>query len=121
MPLDNPGAPGGSGSADVSYNLAITFNGTAFAINDATYIEEVSLPVLLQILSGTTSAQDLLPEGSVYTLPRNSTVEISIPGGAVGSPVSNLLNAHKICTKYYYSILSIFTGWVVSGLIPFLA
>ncbi|KAL9713355.1 ferroxidase, multicopper oxidase [Leucoagaricus gongylophorus] len=94
VPLDNPGAPGGSGSADVSYNLAITFNGTAFAINDATYIEEVSLPVLLQILSGTTSAQDLLPEGSVYTLPRNSTVEISIPGGAVGSPHPFHLHGH---------------------------
>nr|AFV15794.1 laccase [Leucocoprinus sp. Tra.sp1.C\ len=94
IPLENPGAPGGSDPADVAYNLAITFNGSAFAINDATYIEEVSLPVLLQILSGTTSAQDLLPDGSVYTLPRNSTIELSLPGGAVGSPHPFHLHGH---------------------------
>lgn len=45
-----------------------------------------SIPVLLQILSGNMSAQSLLPEGSVFTLPRNATVELSIPAGVVGGP-----------------------------------
>jgi iron transport multicopper oxidase len=38
-----------------------------------------TLPVILQILSGVQSAQDLLPAGSVYTLPPNKVIEISIP------------------------------------------
>ena len=39
------------------------------------------MPVLLQILSGTTNPAQLLPNGSVYSLPgNNATIEISIPG-----------------------------------------
>jgi iron transport multicopper oxidase len=44
--------------------------------------------VLLQILSGTKKATDLLPKGSVYGLEPNKSVELTIPGGAVGGPVS---------------------------------
>jgi iron transport multicopper oxidase len=44
------------------------------------------VPVLLQILSGAQSATDLLPTGSVFTLPANSVVELSIPGGTPGAP-----------------------------------
>ena len=40
-----------------------------------------STPILLQILSGTTNPADLLPSGSIYALPINSTIEISLPGG----------------------------------------
>jgi iron transport multicopper oxidase len=47
-----------------------------------------TVPVLLQILSGAQLAQDLLPSGSVYSLPRNKVIEVSIPGGAPGAPVS---------------------------------
>ena len=50
--------------------------------------EAPSVPVLLQILSGAKSASDLLPAGSVYGLERNKSVELTIPGGAVGGPVS---------------------------------
>jgi hypothetical protein len=45
-----------------------------------------NMPVLLQILSGV-PAQDLLPSGSVYTLPPNKVIEVSIPGGSPGAPV----------------------------------
>lgn len=38
-------------------------------------------PVLLQILSGAEDAQSLLPSGSVFPLPRNSVIQVSIPGG----------------------------------------
>lgn len=52
-----------------------------------------SVPVLLQILSGAKAAQDLLPSGSVYTLPPNKVIEISIPGGTPGAPVRIILNS----------------------------
>jgi len=49
-----------------------------------------TVPVLLQILSGAKHASDLLPAGSVYGLEPNKSVELTIPGGAIGGPVSIL-------------------------------
>ena len=89
--LINPGAPGipTPGAADVNINLAILFDFTKFkfTVNGATFIPP-TVPVLLQILSGAKTAQDLLPPGDVYLLPPNKVIEITIPGGTVGSPVS---------------------------------
>ncbi|KAF5356713.1 hypothetical protein D9758_013747 [Tetrapyrgos nigripes] len=45
-----------------------------FQINDESFIPP-TVPVLLQILSGAQSADSLLPSGSLYSLPLNSTVE----------------------------------------------
>jgi len=45
-----------------------------------------SIPVLLQILSGTPAGQ-LMPADSIFPLEKNKVVEISIPGGAAGGPV----------------------------------
>jgi iron transport multicopper oxidase len=91
-PLENPGAPGQPvvGGVDVALNLDIVFtpSNLTFSINDAQFIPP-TVPVLLQILSGARTAQDLLPSGSVYTLPPNQVIEVSIPGGAPGAPVSN--------------------------------
>ena len=88
--LSNPGAAGKpvSGGADINLNLDIAFNftGLDFTVNNATF-QPPTVPVLLQILSGAKTAQDLLPTGSVYTLPPNKVVELSLPGGAPGSPV----------------------------------
>jgi iron transport multicopper oxidase len=93
-PLSNPGAPGNPipGDADVNLNLIIEFNFNTqeFMINNASFIPPTS-PVLLQILSKAQTAQDLLPPGSVYVLPRNKVIELSLPGGSVGSPVSGSL------------------------------
>ena len=49
---------------------------------------EPEVPILLQILSGAQNASDLLPAGSIYGLDRNKSVELVIPGGATGGPVS---------------------------------
>lgn len=49
------------------------------------------VPVLLQILSGAQSAQDLLPPGVVYTLEPNKVVEVVMPAGVIGGPVSSIL------------------------------
>ena len=48
-------------------------------VNDVVY-ESQSVPVLLQILNGA-SAADLLPNGAVYSLPGNSSIEISFSSG----------------------------------------
>jgi len=91
-PLEDPGAPGMPfpGGADVAINLQIGLVQTpkvAFNLNNVSFTTP-NVPVLLQILSGKSSAQDLLPQGSVYTLPANKVIELTIPGFAIGGPVS---------------------------------
>jgi iron transport multicopper oxidase len=97
-PLTNAAAPGVAtvGAADVNINLDIEFDTTnlLFTVNNATFVPP-SVPVLLQIMSGAMTATDLLPSGSVYVLPPNKVIEISMPGGSVGSPVSAL---HSLIT-----------------------
>ncbi|PAV23691.1 laccase [Pyrrhoderma noxium] len=82
-PLENPGAPGEavSGGVDYALNFDIGINLTSglHMVNDVVY-QSPSVPVLLQILNGA-SASDLLPSGSVYTLPGNSSIEISFSSG----------------------------------------
>ncbi|KAG6852998.1 hypothetical protein C0991_007680 [Blastosporella zonata] len=91
--LVNPQAPGLpiEGGADYSLYLHTTFNRTSFqfTMNDVTYIPP-TVPVLLQILSGVRTAQDLLPKGAVYSLPPNKVIEISLSGtgGDMGGPHS---------------------------------
>ncbi|KIL58885.1 multicopper oxidase [Amanita muscaria Koide BX008] len=89
VPLNNPGAPGAPypGGADINILLNITFNETlsTYYINNATF-DPPRVPVLLQILSGAKTAQELLPPGSVYVLPRDKVVEVTIPGGSADSP-----------------------------------
>jgi iron transport multicopper oxidase len=57
-------------------------------VNNASF-EDPSVPILLQILSGAQSVEDLVPAGSIYGLTRGDVVELTIPAGAVvGGPVS---------------------------------
>ncbi|KAI0644028.1 laccase B [Trametes meyenii] len=98
VPLDSPAAPGEavSGGVDLALNLEISFNGSAFFINNASYASP-TVPVLLQILSGAQSASDLLPSGSIYSLPSNSTVELSFPittSNNAGAPHPFHLHGH---------------------------
>ncbi|KAJ6545172.1 laccase 1 [Mycena capillaripes] len=90
-----PGLPV-PGGADVTINLAITLDFTTFKffINGAEFIPPTA-PVLLQILSGAQSATDLLPAGSVYVLPPNKVIELSIPGGSPGAPHPFHLHGHN--------------------------
>ena len=91
-PLHNATAPGipTPGAADVKLNLDIEFDfvATDFTVNGVSF-NPPSVPVLLQIISGAHTAQSLLPAGSVYILPPNKVIEISMPGGTTGSPVSD--------------------------------
>ena len=115
-PLTSPAAPGipKPGAADVNLNLYIQFNVTAleYTINNASF-SPPTLPVLLQIINGAMTPQQILPPGAVYVLPHNKVIEISMPGGSPGSPVSNIymINDLKLLIMNYpcRSILSIFT------------
>ncbi|KAK0190035.1 laccase lcc5 [Armillaria mellea] len=86
VPLENPGAPGSPEPGGNSTGR-FTIDGTSF--------EPPTTPVLLQILSGAHKPDDLLPKGSIYSLPLNSTIEISMPGGLVpGAPHPFHLHGH---------------------------
>ena len=94
-PLIAPGAPGIAeiGKADVSLVLAPGFTSDSFfTLGGVSYVD-YPVPVLLQVLSGARQASDLLPKGSVYTLPLNKVIELSFPNPAAapGAPVSTCL------------------------------
>ncbi|KAJ7743926.1 laccase [Mycena maculata] len=97
-PLVATAVPGTAvaGGADVTMNLVISLDLTdfTFEINGASFTPP-TVPVLLQILSGAELATDLLPSGSVFTLPPNSVVELSIPGGTAGAPHPFHLHGHN--------------------------
>lgn len=93
-PLTNPAAPGKPvvGGADVALAMNLSFDTTAFTLDvNGVAFKPPTAPVLLQILSGAKSAQDLLPTGSIYPLPPNKVIEINIPGlsFSLGGPVSS--------------------------------
>jgi len=91
--LDGPVVPGLPfvGGADVAINLRLAFdvNAFRFTFNGAAFYSP-KVPILLQILSGATSPEDLLPPGTTIPLPPNKVIEISMPGlpETLGSPVS---------------------------------
>ncbi|KIM75672.1 laccase [Piloderma croceum F 1598] len=86
-PLSNPAAPGKPyvGGADVLLNLEFTLNDSTLSINGVAY-KPPSVPVLLQILNGAKTAADLLPTGSIYVLPPNKVIEISMVDNAQVGP-----------------------------------
>ena len=120
-PVVNPGAPGPPtpDGADVRINLAISLDQAAsrFSVNGVSFVPPTA-PVLLQIMSGARSPQELLPSGSVYTLPANKVIELTIPGGAPGSPVRRFSCVVMMVVRDLpacgCSILSIYMGYVVS-------
>lgn len=117
IPYKNPGVAGKRypGGADVNINLAIEFdfNTFGFTVNGLSY-KSPTAPVLLQILSGAQTAQDLMPTGSVYELPSNKVIDISMPGGALAGPVSIFLSPilAKVDCALCFSIHYIFMGYV---------
>nr|BAI66141.1 laccase [Pleurotus salmoneostramineus] len=67
------------GAADTNIPLSFAFNpATAlFEVNNVTFVPP-NVPVLLQILSGAQTPQDLLPAGSINILKRNQVVELTL-------------------------------------------
>ncbi|KAJ3982190.1 laccase [Lentinula detonsa] len=98
VPLANPGAPGNAtaNGVNVDLNLVLSFVAGRFEINGVSFVPP-TVPVLLQILSGATTAAELLPSGSVYTLPLNSVIQLSFNTAAVaaiGGPHPFHLHGH---------------------------
>ncbi|KAG1874307.1 laccase [Suillus subluteus] len=92
--LEDPAAPGGSEPADVAINLESVWDDNfRFLINGYSYTPP-STPVLLQILNGNLDTSDLDPYGSIYTLPANKTIELSVPGGSPEFPHPFHLHGH---------------------------
>ncbi|PPQ63102.1 hypothetical protein CVT24_005813 [Panaeolus cyanescens] len=98
-PLLNPAAPGrpSADGADMVIQLNHTFDFDAFhfLINNATYAHP-TVPVLLQILSGAHTAQELLPQDTMYALPKNKVIELIMPGSdpVIGGPHPFHLHGH---------------------------
>lgn len=94
QPLIDPAAPGPavppaeSNGEVIPMSFDIGFDTTTgnFSVNNFSFVP-APVPVLLQVLSGASTAQQLMPVGSVYTLPPNKVIEITIPGGTIGAPV----------------------------------
>ncbi|KAJ7784108.1 laccase 1 precursor [Mycena metata] len=85
VPVAVPGLPH-PGGADVviNLNIGVSVNPVVrYLLNNVSFYPP-SAPALLQILSGTQLAQNLLPSGSYYSLPPNKVIEVSIPGGSDG-------------------------------------
>ncbi|KZV69698.1 multicopper oxidase [Peniophora sp. CONT] len=95
-PLTNPVPPGAPvpGGADINIEFDVSFNGSngLFSINNVPF-EPPSVPVLLQILNGA-PASSLMPQGSIYTLAPNKSVELTIPGGVLAGPHPVHLHGH---------------------------
>lgn len=94
--LVDPEAPGAAelGGADVSINLESVWDGNMrFLINGFSYTPPPT-PILMQILNGNLDVSSLKPSGSVYTLPANKTIELSIPGGQPEGPHPFHLHGH---------------------------
>ncbi|KAL0573755.1 hypothetical protein V5O48_008198 [Marasmius crinis-equi] len=89
-----PGEPR-PGGADLVLNMEIGFSAPGtFNINNVSF-ESPPTPVLLQILSGAQSAQDLLPKGSIYALPKNKVIEINFNmSNPAGAPHPMHLHGH---------------------------
>ncbi|KAJ7636185.1 laccase [Roridomyces roridus] len=105
VPMPVPGVAG-RGKADVNLQLTINLNTTASqwmlvgqtcvgsncsstplaALDNTTYTAPPT-PVLLQILNGAHTPQELLPRTNIVELKRNKTVEVSFVGGSIGAPV----------------------------------
>ncbi|KAJ7117223.1 laccase 2 precursor [Mycena crocata] len=83
------------GGADVNLRLEISLSATfQWLLNGTTFVQP-PVPVLLQILSGAHTAQELLPKNNLFTLKPHQVVEISIPGGSAGSPHPFHLHGHN--------------------------
>ncbi|KAJ7444487.1 laccase 1 [Mycena latifolia] len=97
VPVPVPGRPvPGADGVDLALTLELgidlaTFN---FLVNGTSWVSP-NVPVLLQILSGAHTAQELLPQSNMYALPGNSSIEISIIGGSPGSPHPFHLHGHN--------------------------
>ncbi|EPQ54039.1 laccase [Gloeophyllum trabeum ATCC 11539] len=96
MPVPGHPFPGG---VDKRFFFNITFNATgpngtpSFDVNGTTF-QNPELPVLLQILNGDQKPQDYMPKGSVYDLPKHSTIEVAFYMNTSAGPGPHPIHLH---------------------------
>ncbi|EMD32497.1 laccase [Gelatoporia subvermispora B] len=95
--LEDPKAPGkpsqNPDAVNVTVNLNFTKVGDSYFVNGHSFVPP-PLPVLLQILHHQTDPRKLLPYGSVIGLPRNASVQVTMPGGVDDIPHPLHLHGH---------------------------
>lgn len=103
-----PGDPNPDG-ADHVFNMNLTFDPSIFSFRvNGTVYNPPSVPVLLQIMSGTRHAQELLPKNSVFVVGSNKTVQVNLPSAVKGGPHPFHLNGVRVLFKHYDTKLSDF-------------
>jgi iron transport multicopper oxidase len=96
VPYAAPAAPGpatavGGGMSAITLNY--TLNDTAFEYDlDGSSPKLPSVPVLLQLMSGTLAMQNL-PKG-YFALPKNSVVQLSFPGAGTAPDTHHAIHLH---------------------------
>ena len=80
--LLNPAAPAGE---VLQIPISFGFSGGAWRINGAAWGHPDS-PVMVQVMSGRPPSE-ILPEGAIRVLPKDTTVELVISGTSAGGPV----------------------------------
>ncbi|KAJ8508845.1 hypothetical protein ONZ45_g8915 [Pleurotus djamor] len=95
--LADAAAPGKPvpGGADVNINLDIVFDDVniLWKINGVSWVAP-TVPVLLQIMSGTYDVHDLAPTGSIYDIEAGQVVELTMPAVAIFGPHPIHLHGH---------------------------
>jgi len=91
----------GLGGADYNLNLNIVLETPGasqlpfYTVEGKQFIPSLEKPILLQLLRGV-APENLMTQGSIFKLPANKSVELSIPGGSAGSPVCDKRHIMKI-------------------------
>ena len=100
--LMHPGAPGipGYGNADINLNLTISAVGNEYFVNGVSF-QPPTVPVLLQILSGTREPSQLLPNGSVIVLEANKVVELTMVSTDQHGPVGPFSTSNDYVADIY--------------------
>ncbi|KAF9254733.1 laccase [Marasmius fiardii PR-910] len=97
-PLETRQVPGEPrlGGVDYALHLQFGFNESVpnFLVNGQKFAAPSS-PVLLQILSGVTKPSDIMPGGTLYALPMNSSIELSMSGGILAVEHPMHLHGHS--------------------------
>ncbi|KAF5364359.1 hypothetical protein D9756_001110 [Leucocoprinus leucothites] len=96
-PTPAPGKPEPKADDVVNQYFNFTFNQTTnlFEVNGTSFgAGGIPTPALVQILSGARPPRDLLPEGSIFYLERNQTVQVDFPALPLGGPHPLHLHGH---------------------------
>nr|CDJ79884.1 benzenediol:oxygen oxidoreductase [Coprinus comatus] len=101
VPAQDPFPPGNPTAGGADFNVTLNFvldvdlasGEPQFKLNDKVY-RPPSVPILLKILSGARRPEELLPEGNLFSVPRDKVIEVTVPGGIAAGPHPMHLHGH---------------------------